>query len=174
MAFAVRDLLLELQLPEATWEELVLKLEEAGLDQAIDLAMLTDADAVELLGPESELGPGLRRGMELAKPLAKGWAAGINIGLRGEGTPGRTIPAFGRDGLGDGVLAIGQSLPAWCGDGLANPTLEAMGPSPSVGRASRLLTGFTRAVVRGKTLKGRTSVLPPSPPRGVSGKRGRR
>ena len=158
-----------MKMPEAMKEELVLKLEAAGLDQAIDLAMLTDADVVELLGPESKLGPGLRKGMELAKPLAKGWAAGINIGLRGEGAPGRTIPAFGRDGLGDGVLAIGQSLPAWCGDGLANPTLEAMGPSPSVGRASRLLTGFTRAVVGGRNTKKSTTVPPPSPPPQRSG-----
>ena len=90
--------------------------------------------------------------------------------MRGGGTPGRTLLASGRDGPGDGVPAGERSLPALRGDGPATPTLEAMGPSPSVGRASRLLTGFTRAVVRGKHKTKCTSVLPPPLPAASLGK----
>ena len=133
-------------------------------DQAIDLAMLTDGDVRELVGGDVELEPAVRRMRDLAKPLVKGWATGV-VGLRGGGTPGRTLLASGRDGSGDGAPAGERSLPALRGDGPVTPTLEAMGPSPSVGRASRLLTGFTRAVVRGGKIKAKsTSVAPPPLP----------
>ena len=90
--------------------------------------------------------------------------------MRGGGTPGRSLLASGQDGSSDGVPAGERSLPALRGDGPVTPTLEAMGPSPSVGRASRLLTGFTRAVVRGKHKTKCTSVLPPPLPAASLGK----
>ena len=140
-------------------------LEANGLDQAVDLAMITDAEVDELAAGCEQSKGWLVQMRNLAQPLVKGWVTGV-VGLRGVGTPGRTLPASGRDGLGDGVLASGRSLPAWSGDGPATPTTEAMGPSPSAVRASRLLTGFTRAVVRGKNSKKCTSVPPlPSPRR---------
>ena len=87
--------------------------------------------------------------------------------MRGWGTPGRNLLASEPDVSSDGTPAGERSLPAICGDGPVTPASEAMGPSPSVGRASRLLTGFTRAVVRGEKFKEMHSGAPPSPPRGV-------
>ena len=83
--------------------------------------------------------------------------------MRGWGTPGRNLLASEPDVSSDGTPAGERSLPAICGDGPVTPASEAMGPSPSVGRASRLLTGFTRAAIRG----GKTSKNPhrwPPPP----------
>ena len=57
MAYAVRQLVLELQFPQVVTELLVAKLKDAGLDQAIDLAMITDGDMVELVGTDVELEP---------------------------------------------------------------------------------------------------------------------
>ena len=99
MAYPVRNLVRELQLPEDMQEKLVEKLEAVGLDQAIDLAMLTEADAREVVGADAELEPAIRQMRELAKPLIGVGNGGCRVEGRGHSRsnpPGLRPGRFGR------------------------------------------------------------------------------
>ena len=61
----------------------------AGLEEAIDLAMVDEEMQVDILGDDLRLLPLLRVGIDRAEPLVKGWAAGITKYGRFGGRSGR-------------------------------------------------------------------------------------
>ena len=77
MAFKVEKLFDGVQVDPDELMALTRACQAAGLEEAIDLAMVDEEMQVEILGDDLRLFPLLKVGIDRAKPLVKGWAAGI-------------------------------------------------------------------------------------------------
>ena len=109
---------------------------EAGLEEAIDVALVSASMVGDILGAEAaRLGPVLLRGAAQAKPMVDGWAR--NVTRRSGGvSPGLGLGSAQPPADGDPGLV--RSPPTSCGGGPGVVPSEAMGTSTSVLRASAL------------------------------------
>ena len=140
MAFPASIIWSELGLPEPDVAILTSLCIEAGLEEAIDIAMVSASMVEDILGAEAaRLGPVLLRGAAQAKPIMAGWARNVTR-RSGGAAPGL--------GLGptqppaDGGPCLARSPPTPCGGGPGEVPSEAVGTTTSVLRASRLLGGL--------------------------------
>ena len=152
-------------LPREDVETLTALCTEAGLEEAIDIALVSASMVGDIFGAEAaRLGPVLLRGAAQAKPMVAGWARNVTR-RSGGASPGLGLGST--QPPADGGPGLARSPPTPCGGGPGEVPSEAIGTTTSVLRASRLLGGFNRSIIKTKMTK-----TPPPQARGLN--RGRR
>ena len=155
MVEGIRELVERVEPDQTRSDRIVQVLVDAGFDDASDVACVTPRMAARFFGDDTVLLESFQRAVVAAGAILEGWVANIGFEVRalgaaaGEGSvPGRAPPP-----LGPCPGRASRKLSPTVGPVGAGG--EASGTSTKIVRATRLIQGFTKNLLRTKN---------PSPP----------